>query len=64
MAHRFDRNRNRRLEVDRQWQNNRNPPKETPAPRLSLFLDASVAELICDSRHAITTRIYRKPNAP
>ncbi len=29
-----------------------------------LFLDASVAELIVDSRHAITTRIYRSPNGP
>ena len=27
-----------------------------------LFLDASVAELIVDRRHAITTRIYRKPD--
>ena len=27
-----------------------------------LFLDASVSELICNKRHAITTRIYRKPN--
>lgn len=26
-----------------------------------LFLDASVAELICNSRHAFTARIYRKP---
>ena len=29
-----------------------------------LILDASIAELICDSRHAITTRIYRLPNGP
>lgn len=29
-----------------------------------LFLDASVAELIVDRRHAITSRIYRKPNGP
>ena len=29
-----------------------------------LFLDASVAELIVDRRHAITTRIYRKPYGP
>jgi beta-fructofuranosidase len=29
-----------------------------------LFLDASVAELICDDLHAITIRIYRKPNGP
>jgi len=26
-----------------------------------LFLDASVAELICDRQHVLTTRIYRKP---
>jgi beta-fructofuranosidase len=29
-----------------------------------LFLDASVAELTVDRRHAITTRIYRKPYGP
>ena len=29
-----------------------------------LILDASVAELICDGRHAITSRIYRQPNGP
>ena len=29
-----------------------------------LFLDASVAELIVDRRHAITTRTYRKPDGP
>jgi beta-fructofuranosidase len=29
-----------------------------------LFLDASVAELICDNQHALTTRIYRKPDGP
>jgi beta-fructofuranosidase len=29
-----------------------------------LFLDASVAELICNRRHALTTRIYRKPDGP
>ena len=44
-------------------------PKFIPAgPRIGytfhLFLDASVAELIVDSRHAITTRIYRSPNGP
>jgi len=27
-----------------------------------LFLDASVAELICDRRHVLTTRLYRKPD--
>jgi beta-fructofuranosidase len=29
-----------------------------------LFLDASVAELICNRQHALTTRIYRKPDGP
>jgi beta-fructofuranosidase len=29
-----------------------------------LFLDGSVAELIVNRRHAITTRIYRQPNGP
>jgi beta-fructofuranosidase len=29
-----------------------------------LFVDGSVAELICDSRHAITSRIYRAPDGP
>jgi beta-fructofuranosidase len=29
-----------------------------------LFVDASVAELICDNTHALTTRIYRKPDRP
>ncbi len=29
-----------------------------------LFLDASVAELICDRQHVLTTRIYRKPDGP
>lgn len=32
--------------------------------RFHLFLDASVAELICNEKHAITTRIYRKPDGP
>ena len=40
------------------------PPTKHPLRDFSLFLDASVAELICDNRHAITTRIYRKPNGP
>jgi beta-fructofuranosidase len=35
-----------------------------PLRDFSLFLDASVAELICDNRHAITTRIYRQPSGP
>src|SRR5205814_4353891 len=29
-----------------------------------LFLDASVAELICNAKHAVTTRYYRKPDGP
>jgi beta-fructofuranosidase len=29
-----------------------------------LYLDASVAELIVNRRHAITSRIYRKPDGP
>lgn len=29
-----------------------------------LFLDASVAEFFCNRRHAVTTRIYRKPDGP
>jgi beta-fructofuranosidase len=29
-----------------------------------LFLDASVAELICDRLHALTTRVYHKPDGP
>jgi hypothetical protein len=29
-----------------------------------LFLDASVAELIVNQRHAVTTRIYRQPDGP
>ena len=42
---------------------------EIPAPTnqqhdFHLFVDASVAELIVNHRHAITTRIYRKPDGP
>ena len=42
---------------------------EIPAPEnyehdFHLLIDASVTELIVDSRHAITTRIYRKPDGP
>ncbi|HLZ11253.1 MAG TPA: glycoside hydrolase family 32 protein [Candidatus Acidoferrum sp.] len=33
-------------------------------PVFQLFLDGSVAELICDARHAFTTRVYRKPEGP
>ena len=29
-----------------------------------LFLDASVAELICDRQHVLTTRIYLRPEGP
>jgi beta-fructofuranosidase len=29
-----------------------------------LVVDGSVAELICDNRHAVTERIYRKPDGP
>ena len=29
-----------------------------------LFLDGSVAEIICDNLHAVTIRIYRWPNGP
>jgi beta-fructofuranosidase len=40
------------------------PPTKHPLRDFSLLLDASIAELICDNRHAITTRIYRKPAGP
>jgi hypothetical protein len=40
------------------------PPARTPGHELRLFLDGSVAELICDHQHAITSRIYRKPEGP
>jgi beta-fructofuranosidase len=40
------------------------PPTKHPLRDFSLFLDASVAELICDNQHAVTTRIYRQPNGP
>jgi beta-fructofuranosidase len=29
-----------------------------------LFIDASVAELLCNNLYAVTTRIYRKPDGP
>jgi len=35
------------------------PKRET---EFHLFLDASVAELICNAKHAVTTRFYRKPD--
>lgn len=40
------------------------PASSSPEREFHLFLDASVAELICDSKHAITTRIYRQPDGP
>src|SRR3984957_19783791 len=40
------------------------PPTRRPPRDFPLFLDASVAELICDNQHAVTTRIYRKPAGP
>jgi beta-fructofuranosidase len=40
------------------------PPPRRPLREFSLYLDASVAELICENQHAITTRIYRKPLGP
>ncbi len=40
------------------------PKSERPHREFSLFVDGSVAELICDNRHAITSRIYRKPDGP
>jgi beta-fructofuranosidase len=39
----------------------REPKSET---EFHLFLDASVAELLCDRRHVLTTRSYRKPDGP
>jgi beta-fructofuranosidase len=40
------------------------PSSRNPQHELRLFLDGSVAELICDNQHAITSRIYRKPDGP
>jgi len=40
------------------------PASSRPEREFNLFLDASVAELICDRKHAITTRIYRQPDGP
>jgi len=39
-------------------------PDDATAHDFRLFLDASVAELIVDCRHAMTSRIYRKPDGP
>jgi beta-fructofuranosidase len=40
------------------------PASSTPEREFHLYVDASVAELICDCKHALTTRIYRKPQGP
>jgi beta-fructofuranosidase len=40
------------------------PPTQNPDHKLRMFLDGSVAELICNNRHAITSRVYRKPDGP
>jgi beta-fructofuranosidase len=40
------------------------PPTRKDDHQLRLFLDGSVAELICASQYAITSRIYRKPDGP
>jgi beta-fructofuranosidase len=40
------------------------PAAKNAAHTFHLFLDGSVAELICDDRHVITERLYRKPDGP
>ncbi len=40
------------------------PPTQNPDHKLRMFLDGSVAELICNNQHAITSRAYRKPRGP
>lgn len=40
------------------------PLRSASEVEFHLFLDASVAELICNRQHALTTRIYRKPDGP
>jgi beta-fructofuranosidase len=40
------------------------PPTQNPDHKLRLFLDGSVAELIYNNQHVITSRIYRKPDGP
>jgi beta-fructofuranosidase len=40
------------------------PAAQNPDYRLRLFLDGSVAELLCNDRHVITGRVYRKPDGP
>ena len=39
-------------------------PRSDSSHSFHLFVDGSVAELIVDRRHAVTTRIYRKPDGP
>ncbi|HWZ25662.1 MAG TPA: glycoside hydrolase family 32 protein [Verrucomicrobiae bacterium] len=39
-------------------------PRSDSSHSFHLFVDGSVAELIVDHRHAVTTRIYRKPEGP
>jgi beta-fructofuranosidase len=40
-------------------------PQSTKSVReFHLFLDGSVAELLCDEKYAITSRIYRTPDGP
>jgi beta-fructofuranosidase len=40
------------------------PATKNTARKTHLFLDGSVAELICDDLHVISSRIYRKPDGP
>ena len=40
------------------------PLRSASEVEFHLFLDASVAELICNRQHALTTRVYRKPDGP
>jgi beta-fructofuranosidase len=40
------------------------PTKSEGQRECHIFVDGSVVELICDKAHAITTRIYRKPEGP
>jgi beta-fructofuranosidase len=40
------------------------PQSAKSVRKFHLFLDGSVAELLCDEKYAITSRIYRTPNGP
>src|SRR5262249_12197618 len=40
------------------------PEQTSPELEFHLLLDASVAEFFCNSLHAMTSRIYRKPAGP